>query len=84
MMFDTRRVMKATSYHTVLFCSLAYKLTDDGEIREAEVQASNLLDKFTETNIVPDYIEEFCIGVLTGRIPIFDKKGRVLNKKGVA
>ncbi len=81
LLFDTRRLMQATSYHTVIFVALAYKMTDKVEIEEANQEAGVLHEKFNETGRVPEYVESFCLDVMNGKIPIMNKKGVTLNKK---
>lgn len=73
--------MQATSYHTVLFCALAYKLTGKEEVEQADKDAHTLLAKFNETGVVPEYIESWCLDVLLGKIPIFNSKGKVMNRR---
>lgn len=76
---DTAALMRAT-YHDVFHIALAYQ--GEGDVKSLEKSAQWLLDKFVDTNIVPDYVEAFCLGVLTGRVPVVDKKGNQINKRG--
>lgn len=76
---DTAALLQ-TTYHSIFYLALAVgdKLNDQ-EIQVAKAMAQNLLDRFVETGFTVDYVENFCLDVLIGKLPFMDNRGKVLN-----
>ncbi len=76
---DTSALMQ-TTYFTVFFCALAHDVPKDEHDALADA-AQEQLDRFVETNRTNEEIENFCLNVLTGRLPIYNDKGKVANPR---
>lgn len=68
MVIDTAKKMK-TGIYMVFFLCVSTDPADD----EPAVSARWLMDHFQETHRVPVYVEDFCLNILTNRIPILEK-----------
>jgi len=74
LMSDTAHFMQCT-YYTVIFCALAHNVPRSEQKAcsdEAEVQ----LEQFIETNRLTEQVADFCLDVLTGKVPIFYSNGK--------
>lgn len=76
----------------VNLCGCSYRLLfviaccydSDNTPEEDKEYAMGFLDEFEVKGVVPDFMEDFLIDVIVGRIPILDETGQVLNPmKGV-
>jgi len=81
LLFDTRRVMQATAYRTVIEVAIQFQSQYSTAKNVVEAETDILLEIFNETGVVPEYIVDFCLDVQTGKIPIVNSRGDVINKK---
>ncbi len=80
-MCDTANFMQCT-YYTVVFCALAHELPKSEQAACAD-EAEILLEKFVETGALTEQVENFCLDILLGKIPLFTESGKqVKTPKG--
>lgn len=91
-MRDHRRLLNDTaaimgcSYFMVFYCAIAYRPKGSPRLSEKEVdiatdEAQILLDQFVEKGYTNRDVENFCLDVLIGKIPVFSEKGTQVNKR---
>lgn len=74
---DCAKLM-GTSYFNVIWCAVGTANVME-TTREDKNVAQRLLDTFVETNVVPEYVEDFMIDILTCRRVLTNEEHKLLN-----